>query len=104
MGGDWIELCDIYKVTYTVVSIWAMYLIFYGCLSIWFFFYLSPSLSLLCIIDGIENQESERVVSREEGISLAKEFGCIYLECSARTRENVERCFEELALKVKAIH
>ncbi|CAA2995574.1 ras-related RABC2a-like [Olea europaea subsp. europaea] len=50
------------------------------------------------------DRESERVVSREEGISLAKEFGCLYLECSARTRENVERCFEELALKVKAIH
>lgn len=46
-------------------------------------------------------QESERVVSREEGIALAKEHGCLFLECSARTRENVEQCFEELALKVQ---
>ena len=49
-------------------------------------------------------QESERVVSREEGIALAKEHGCLFLECSARTRENVEQCFEELALKVRTIH
>lgn len=28
------------------------------------------------------------------------EHGCLFLECSARTRENVEQCFEELALKV----
>ncbi|XP_042943569.1 ras-related protein RABC2a-like isoform X2 [Carya illinoinensis] len=43
---------------------------------------------------------SERVVTREEGIALAKELGCLFIECSARTRENVEQCFEELALKV----
>lgn len=45
-------------------------------------------------------QDSERAVSREEGIALAKEHGCLFLECSAKTRENVEQCFEELALKV----
>lgn len=45
-------------------------------------------------------QESERVVSREEGMALAKELGSLFLECSAKTRENVEQCFEELALKV----
>lgn len=33
-------------------------------------------------------------------MSLAKELGCLFLECSARTRENVEQCFAELALKV----
>jgi len=40
-------------------------------------------------------------VSREEGLALAKELGCLLLECSAKTRENVEQCFEELALKVQ---
>lgn len=45
-------------------------------------------------------QDSERVVSREEGIALAKEHGSLFLECSAKTRENVEQCFEQLALKV----
>lgn len=45
-------------------------------------------------------QDVERAVSKDEGISLAKELGGLFLECSARTRENVEQCFQELALKV----
>lgn len=49
----------------------------------------------------IQFQESERVVSREEGIALAKELGCLFLECSAETRENVEQWFEEVATKGK---
>lgn len=50
---------------------------------------------------GLLFQEGEQVVSREEGLTLAKELGCLFLECSAKTRTNVEQCFEELALKVK---
>ncbi|XP_040361902.1 ras-related protein RABC2a [Rosa chinensis] len=46
------------------------------------------------------DRESERAVSREEGIALAKDIGCMFLECSAKTRENVKLCFQELALKV----
>ncbi|MQM18845.1 hypothetical protein Taro_051841 [Colocasia esculenta] len=46
------------------------------------------------------DKESERMVTREEGIALAKEYGCVFLECSAKTRENVEKCFDELALKI----
>ncbi|CAA3013293.1 ras-related protein RABC2a-like [Olea europaea var. sylvestris] len=49
------------------------------------------------------DKESERAVSREEGIALAKEFGGLFLECSAKTRENVDRCFEELALKIMEV-
>ncbi|KAL0344675.1 UNVERIFIED_CONTAM: Ras-related protein RABC2a [Sesamum radiatum] len=48
-------------------------------------------------------QESERVVSGEEGMALAEELGCLFLECSAKTRENVEQCFEELALKIMEV-
>ena len=40
------------------------------------------------------------MVTREEGNAFANEYGCLFLECSAKTRANVERCFEELALKV----
>lgn len=46
------------------------------------------------------DKESEREVTREEGVALAKEYGCLFLECSAKTRANVEKCFEELALKI----
>ncbi|KAD3337523.1 hypothetical protein R6Q59_027587 [Mikania micrantha] len=46
------------------------------------------------------DKDTERFVSREEGIALAKELKCLFLECSAKTRENVQQCFEELALKI----
>jgi GTPase SAR1 family protein len=45
-------------------------------------------------------QDSESVVSKEEGIEFAKQNGCLFIECSAKTRLNVEQCFEELLLKV----
>lgn len=45
-------------------------------------------------------QDDERIVTREEGLAFAQESGCLFLESSAKTRENVEKCFEELALKV----
>ena len=49
-------------------------------------------------------QESERAVSKKEGIDFAWEYGCLFLECSAKTRVNVEQCFEELVLKVSNIY
>ncbi|KAJ6843108.1 ras-related protein RABC2a-like [Iris pallida] len=49
------------------------------------------------------DKESERVVSREEGIALAQEYGCLFLECSAKTQANVGKCFEELALKIMEV-
>lgn len=48
-------------------------------------------------------QESERVVTKKEGIDFARESGCLFLECSAKTRVNVEQCFEELVLKVNEL-
>uniref|UniRef100_A0A7C8ZPX4 Uncharacterized protein n=1 Tax=Opuntia streptacantha TaxID=393608 RepID=A0A7C8ZPX4_OPUST len=49
------------------------------------------------------DRESEREVSREEGIALAQKLGSLFLECSAKTRQNVDRCFEELALKIMEV-
>jgi GTPase SAR1 family protein len=40
------------------------------------------------------------MVTKEEGLAFAEESGCLFVESSAKTRENVEKCFEELALKV----
>jgi len=45
-------------------------------------------------------QESERAVSKEEGMALAQEHRCLFVECSAKTRENVQQCFKDLTLKV----
>ncbi|KAK5845835.1 Ras-related RABC2a -like protein [Gossypium arboreum] len=49
------------------------------------------------------DRDSERAVSREEGMDLAKDLGCMFLECSAKTRKNVEQCFEGLALKIMEV-
>ncbi|KAG8479880.1 hypothetical protein CXB51_029506 [Gossypium anomalum] len=49
------------------------------------------------------DRESERAVSKEEGIELAKELGCSFIECSAKTRQNVQQCFEDLALKIMEV-
>jgi Ras-related protein Rab-18 len=46
------------------------------------------------------DKESERAVTKKEGIEFAREYGCLFLECSAKTKVNVEQCFEELVLKV----
>ncbi|KAM5562507.1 ras-related protein RABC1 [Rosa sericea] len=46
------------------------------------------------------DKESERVVSKKEGMDFAREYGCLFLECSAKTRINVEQCYEELVLKI----
>ncbi|KAL6507879.1 Ras-related protein RABC2a [Orobanche gracilis] len=49
------------------------------------------------------DRESARVVSKEEGMTLAKELGCLFLECSAKTRENVDQCFGKLVLKIMEV-
>ncbi|CAM0956899.1 unnamed protein product [Alopecurus aequalis] len=46
------------------------------------------------------DKDDERTVTREEGLAFAQESGCLFLESSAKTRENVESCFEQLVLKI----
>jgi len=38
----------------------------------------------------------EREVSKEEGAALARQFGCDFIETSAKTAQNVERLFMTL--------
>ncbi|CAI9260110.1 unnamed protein product [Lactuca saligna] len=46
------------------------------------------------------DKEQDRVVTKKEGMDFAREYGCLFIECSAKTRVNVEQCFEELVLKI----
>lgn len=46
------------------------------------------------------DKDSNRAVTKKEGIDFARQYGCLFLECSAKTRMNVEKCFEELVLKI----
>ncbi|CAN1174288.1 Ras-related protein RABC2a, partial [Linum perenne] len=43
---------------------------------------------------------SERAVSREEGMVLAHELKCPFLECTARSRQNIEQIFRVLLSKI----
>lgn len=42
------------------------------------------------------DKQYEREVSREEGAALARQFGCQFLETSAKTAHNVEQLFMNL--------
>jgi len=44
----------------------------------------------------------EREVSREEGQALARQFGCDFLETSAKTSHNVEKLFMNLVRTLRA--
>ncbi|KAJ7563633.1 hypothetical protein O6H91_03G117900 [Diphasiastrum complanatum] len=46
------------------------------------------------------DRDSERAVTKQEGIAFARRYGCLFLESSAKTRVNVQQCFEELVQKV----
>jgi small GTP-binding protein len=52
------------------------------------------------VVGNKVDKENERVVSKQEGINFARQHKCIYLECSAKARINVEHCFEELVVKI----
>jgi GTPase KRas protein len=42
------------------------------------------------------DKQYEREVSREEGLRMAQNFDCEFLETSAKTSQNVERLFTNL--------
>jgi GTPase KRas len=44
----------------------------------------------------------EREVSEEEGIALARSFGCEFMETSAKTAKNVERLFTNLVRALRS--
>ncbi|XP_038884336.1 ras-related protein RABC2a-like isoform X2 [Benincasa hispida] len=65
--------------------------------------YLTDQDCVKMLVGNKVDRESERAVSREDGIALANKLGSLFLECSAKTRENVEKCFEELAVKIMEV-
>jgi GTPase KRas protein len=48
-----------------------------------------------------DKQDSEREVSTEEGAARAAQFGCPFIETSAKTAENVERAFGDLVRELR---
>jgi len=54
----------------------------------------------MLIGNKVDLEEKERVVTKKEGIAFARQHGCLFLEASAKTSINVQRCFEELVHKI----
>ena len=52
--------------------------------------------SVKIVIGNKIDKEDERTVAREEGVAFAKEYGCLFLECSAKTKVRVAEAFDEL--------
>ena len=54
----------------------------------------------MLIGNKVDLEESARVVTKKEGIAFARQHGCLFLEASAKTSINVQRCFDELVHKI----
>lgn len=51
---------------------------------------------ILVLVGNKCDKTSEREVSKEEGSTLAQQFGCEYIEVSAKTAHNVDHLFVHL--------
>ncbi|OZJ05312.1 Ras-related protein Rab-18 [Bifiguratus adelaidae] len=54
------------------------------------------------IVGNKADKESARVVSKAEGEALATELNTLFVECSAKTRQNVKNVFDGLVRKIIA--
>ena len=54
------------------------------------------TLPKIILIGNKIDLDKERVVSNEEGENLAKKFGAVYIEVSAKTKENIEKFIEKI--------
>ncbi|KAI8054049.1 P-loop containing nucleoside triphosphate hydrolase protein [Syncephalis plumigaleata] len=52
------------------------------------------------IVGNKVDKESDRVVSREEGKALADQLGTLFVECSAKTRHNINIAMEQLVEQI----
>eukprot|EP00914_Ancora_sagittata_P035038 GHVO01070686.1.p1 GENE.GHVO01070686.1~~GHVO01070686.1.p1 ORF type:complete len:194 (+),score=9.01 GHVO01070686.1:39-620(+) len=51
---------------------------------------------IFMLVGNKSDKTYEREVSKEEGAALARQFGCEFIETSAKTAQNVERLFTNL--------
>ncbi len=59
-----------------------------------------PNLPII-LIGNKSDLKSERKISYEEALSLATKWNIPYIETSAKTRENVDKAFSEIFVKIK---
>ncbi|KAF8146134.1 ras protein [Mycena galopus ATCC 62051] len=51
---------------------------------------------VLILVGNMADKGYEREVSKEEGVALARQFACQFIETSAKTAQNVEQAFTSL--------
>ena len=54
------------------------------------------------VIANKVDRESERAVTRAEGVAFARAHGCLFMEVSAKSRLGVQEAFAELVQRVRA--
>ncbi|GAA5981437.1 hypothetical protein JCM5350_004065 [Sporobolomyces pararoseus] len=53
------------------------------------------------VVANKSDLDQERQVDSSEGQQLAKQFGCQFIETSAKQRRNVDECFQELVREIR---
>lgn len=56
---------------------------------------------IFLLVGNKADKAQEREVSREEGAELARQFGCVFMETSAKTAYNVETLFATLVRSLR---
>ena len=59
---------------------------------------IRPNSIAIILIANKKDLEEKRVVKKEEGESLAKEWKCAFMETSGKSGENIEKAFETLVM------
>jgi len=58
----------------------------------------------MIIVGNKADLERERIVSTAQGISLAKQFDCTFIETSAKTNTNVRDIFHSLVRQINSLY
>ncbi|KAJ1991915.1 GTP-binding protein [Dimargaris cristalligena] len=57
----------------------------------------------LVLVGNKTDLHSQREVSAEEAIELAKSWNCEAIECSAKTNENIDKIFDQMLLTIEKV-
>ncbi|OQV15129.1 Ras-related protein Rab-18-B [Hypsibius exemplaris] len=58
-----------------------------------------PGMVKMLVANKIDNKK-DRVITRDDGLKFARKHSTLFIECSARTADNVPTAFEELVEKI----